>query len=126
MDFHRSPELDRLAEEARRVGAAAADRRDIREDGWLMGFDPEFALELAERGWIGMTWPTEVGGGGRSALERFVVYEALIGEGAPLAASYFADRQIGPTLLQYATAEQRARWLPGILAGTDVWCIGMS
>jgi alkylation response protein AidB-like acyl-CoA dehydrogenase len=118
--------LQTLADEARAVGEAAAARRPIQEDGWLMGFDPAFALELAERGWIGMTWPAEVGGGGLSALERFVVYEALIGEGAPLAASYFADRQIGPTLLQYATADQQARWLPGILAGTDMWCIGMS
>src|SRR5690606_9910234 len=98
----------------------------IREDGWLVGHDPATALTLAEHGWLGMTWPTAAGGGGRSPLERFVVFEALIGEGAPLASCYFADRQIGPTLLEYGTDEQRARWLPGILAGTDVWSIGMS
>jgi alkylation response protein AidB-like acyl-CoA dehydrogenase len=126
VDFDLSPDLTALAAEARAVGAAGADRRPIREDGWLMGYDPGFALELAERSWLGMTWPTEVGGGGRTALERFVVFEALIAEGAPLAACYFADRQIGPTLLQFGSDEQRARWLPGILAGTDVWCIGMS
>jgi alkylation response protein AidB-like acyl-CoA dehydrogenase len=91
-----------------------------------MGLDRAFALELAERGWLGMTWPVAVGGGGRTPLERFTVFEGLIGEGAPLAACYFADRQIGPTLLQFGTADQQARWLPGILAGTDVWCIGMS
>lgn len=126
MDFALDPHLDALAHEARAVGSAGADRRTIREDGWLMGHDPGFAVELAARGWLGMTWPTEVGGGGRPAIERFVVFEALIGEGAPLAACYFADRQIGPTLLQFGTAEQQQRWLPGILAGTDVWCIGMS
>lgn len=126
MDFALSPELDALAAEARAVGEAGADRRRIREDGWLMGHDPGFAAELAARGWLGMTWPTEVGGAGRSPLERFVVFEALIGEGAPLASCYFADRQIGPTLLEHGTAHQQARWLPGILAGTDVWCIGMS
>ena len=126
MDFTRSPDLLALAAEARTVGAAGADRRTIREDGWLMGHDPGFARELAERGWLGMTWPIEVGGGGRSPLERFMVFEALIGEGAPLASCYFADRQIGPTLLQYGTPTQQERWLPGILAGTDMWCIGMS
>ncbi|WP_426573057.1 acyl-CoA dehydrogenase family protein [Aquihabitans sp. McL0605] len=126
MDFDLSPSLTALAAEARAVGSAGADRRAIREDGWLMGHDPGFALELAERGWLGMTWPTSVGGGGRDPIERFIVFEALIGEGAPLAACYFADRQIGPTLLQYGTPEQQARWLPGILSGTDVWCIGMS
>jgi len=126
VDFDLSPELAALAAEARAVGAAGASRRRHAEDGWLIGHDPEFALELAARGWLGMTWPTSVGGGGRTALERFVVFEALISEGAPLATAYFADRQIGPTLLQFATAEQQARWLPGILAGTSMWCIGMS
>lgn len=91
-----------------------------------MAHDAAFAQELASRGWLGMTWPTEVGGGGRSPLERFVVFEALISAGAPLATSYFADRQIGPTLLQFGTAAQQERWLPGILAGTAMWCIGMS
>jgi alkylation response protein AidB-like acyl-CoA dehydrogenase len=126
VDFALSTDLLALGQEARAVGQAGADRRDIREDGWLMGHDPGFALDLADRGWLGMTWPTAVGGGGRPAIERFVVFEALIAEGAPLAACYFADRQIGPTLLQFGTPEQQERWLPGILAGTDVWCIGMS
>jgi alkylation response protein AidB-like acyl-CoA dehydrogenase len=126
VDLRLPPALQTLADDARHLGAAAASRRPIREDGWLMGHDPEFALELAERGWLGMTWPTAAGGGGRPPLERFVVFEALIGEGAPLASCYFADRQIGPTLLQYGTAEQQARWLPPILTGADMWCIGMS
>src|SRR3546814_6790119 len=73
-----------------------------------------------------MTWLTEFGGGGRSALERFVVYEALISEGAPIASSWFADRQMGPTLLQFGTPEHRERWLPGIIAAATMWCNGMS
>jgi alkylation response protein AidB-like acyl-CoA dehydrogenase len=73
-----------------------------------------------------MTWPVEEGGHGRTALERFVVFEALIGTGAPLATSWFADRQIGPTLLQYGDGDQRRRFLPDIVAGTSAWCIGMS
>jgi len=126
MDFDLAPELVALATEATQVGAVAAARRPHREDGWLIGHDPAFAIELAERGWLGMTWPPSVGGGGRSALERFVVFESLISEGAPVASAYFADRQIGPTLLQFGTAEQQERWLPGILAGTSMWCIAMS
>ena len=126
MDFDLSPELRALTAEASEVGRRAAATRPHREDGWLIGHDPTFALELADRGWLGMTWPSAVGGGGRSALERFMVFEALIAEGAPLATAYFADRQIGPTLLQYGTQEQQERWLPGILAGASMWCIGMS
>ena len=126
MDFAWPDELAALAAEADAVGRAAADRAAYPEDGWLVGYDPDLAVELAERGWLGMTWPVAAGGGGRTALERFAVFEALLGAGAPMAACWFADRQVGPTLLQYGTPDQRARWLPGILSGRDTWCIGMS
>jgi len=126
VDFDLSPQLRALGAEASAVGRALAARRTHVEDGWLVGHDPEAALELAAHGWLGMTWPESVGGKGRSPLERFVVFEALISEGAPLATSYFADRQVGPTLLQFATPAQQARWLPGIVSGTSMWCIGMS
>ena len=108
------------------MGRKAAAGRPFKEDSWIAQADEAFGKELASRGWIGMTWPVEWGGGGRSALERFVVFEELITEGAPIATSWFADRQMGPTLLQYGTDEQRRRWLPDIISGTSMWCIGMS
>ena len=126
MDFAWTPALDALQAEAREVGRRAAADRDVREDAWIIGASRTFSLELAERGWLGMTWPVEEGGHGRSALERFVVFEALIGAGAPVATSWFADRQIGPTLLAFGTPAQRRRFLPDIVAGTSAWSIGMS
>ena len=126
MHFGLDERLTALAAEAREVGAAAAQRCEIQEDSWLIGTSREFSLEMARRNWLGMTWPVEEGGGGRPALDRFIVFEALISEGAPVATSWFADRQIGPTLLQYGTTEQRRRWLPDIIAGTSAWSIGMS
>jgi alkylation response protein AidB-like acyl-CoA dehydrogenase len=113
-------------DEALEVGRKAAPRAEVPEDTWITGHDRAFAKELADRGWLGMTWPVEHGGGGRSALERFVVFEALISTGAPIAAAWFADRQMGPSLLTYGTDAQRERWLPGIVEGTSMWCIGMS
>jgi alkylation response protein AidB-like acyl-CoA dehydrogenase len=59
-------------------------------------------------------------------LHRFVLAESLLSAGVPVAASWFADRQIGPVLLTYGTSEQQARFLPEILAGRSSWCIGMS
>jgi len=126
MDFSWTPELLALADEAHEVGRKATEGRWFMEDSWIAQPDRAFAKELAARGWIGMTWPTGYGGGGRSQLERFVVYEALITEGAPIASSWFADRQMGPTLLQFGTDDQRERWLPGIVAAESMWCIGMS
>lgn len=126
MDFELAPELLDLAAEATEVGRKAAAECDMREDSWIAMHSVAFARELGARGWLGMTWPTEHGGGGRPAIERFMVYEALISEGAPLAASWFADRQMGPTLLQFGTDEQRRRFIPDIIAGTSMWAIGMS
>ena len=126
VDYGLPPELVALAAEATGVARRAAADREVTEDSWLIGTSRELSLELASRGWLGMTWPVQWGGHGRSALERFVVVEALIAEGAPIATSWFADRQIGPTLLQFGTDEQRRRWLPEIVAGQSAWCIGMS
>lgn len=126
MEFTLSPELVALGNEARAVGKRAASKVEMPEDSWLIGNDREFSRELAERGWLGMTWPAEHGGGEKTALERFVVVEGLISTGAPIASSWFADRQIGPTMLQFGTDEQRERYLPGIVNGTDQWSIGMS
>lgn len=126
MDFALPPELQALADEAAAVAAEWRTRTPFPEDSWIVGHDEQLAKELASRGWIGMTWPVEEGGGGRSPVERFIVFEQLIAGGAPIAAMWFADRQMGPTLLQFGTPEQRHQWLPGILSGESMWCIGMS
>jgi alkylation response protein AidB-like acyl-CoA dehydrogenase len=126
MDFELPPELLALREEALEVGRTAAADAALTEDTWIAAPDRAFSLELGKRGWLGMTWPVEAGGGGRTPLERFIVFEALIGTGAPLATSWFADRQMGPTLLQFGTPEQQAEHLPAILDGTSAWSIGMS
>jgi alkylation response protein AidB-like acyl-CoA dehydrogenase len=126
MDYTLPDDIQALSDEAQAVGRAATEQLDIKEDSWLRGMSREFPLELAARGWLGMTWPTEFGGGGRSALERFVVFEALIAEGAPMAAIWFSDRQIGPTLLQFGSPMQQERFLPDLVSGTSMWCVGMS
>ncbi|MSO87628.1 MAG: acyl-CoA dehydrogenase [Acidimicrobiia bacterium] len=126
MDFVLPLPLLDLQQEALELGRQAAARAALTEDTWIAAPDRTFSLELGRRGWLGMTWPVESGGGGRSALERFIVFEALIGSGAPLATSWFADRQMGPTLLQFGTPAQQEQHLPAILDGTSAWSIGMS
>lgn len=126
MDFATSPELRHLQADAAALAAEWRDRVEVPEDSWLVGASREFSVELARRGWLGMTWPESEGGQDRPPLERVIVFEALIAGGAPVATSWFADRQIGPTLLQFGTPQQRRRFLPDIVAGTSAWCIGMS
>lgn len=104
----------------------AAGRFSPRADAWLAGWDEDFSRRLAERGWLGMTLPVAYGGHGRSTLERFAVTEELLAAGAPVAAHWIADRQIGPSLLRYGTEAQRQRYLPGIARGECFFGIGMS
>lgn len=103
-----------------------AGRWTPRADVWLSGWDESFSRRLGERGWLGMTIPTEYGGHGRTALERYVVTEELLAAGAPVAAHWIADRQIGPSLLRHGTEEQRRAFLPGIARGEVYFGIGMS
>ena len=126
MDFAWTPEQEALREQARKVAAEAVARYGRHNDCWMNGYSKEFSRELAALGWIGMTWPKEFGGGGRPPIDRLIVGEEMIKAGAPIAASWFGDRQMGPALIQYGTKEQQERFLPQILSGETTWCIGMS
>jgi len=126
MDFAWTPEQEQLRLKARAVATSAVERYGRHNDSWINGYSKEFAKEMASHGWIGMTWPTEFGGGGRPAIERLIVGEELIAAGAPVAAMWFGDRQMGPTLITYGRPDQQAEFLPQILSGESTWCIGMS
>lgn len=126
MEFRWTDEQEALRAEARAFAADAVARFGRHNDSWINGYSKECSLELGARGWIGLTWPIEHGGGGRPPIDRLIIAEELIAAGAPIAASWFADRQMGPTLITYGTDEQRAAFLPGILSGETTWCIGMS
>ena len=95
-------------------------------DGWIQGYSPEFTKKVAEKGWIGLTWPTEYGGGGRSNIDRLILTEEMLRYGAPAACHWFADRQIGRAVLAYGTDEQKKELLPLILKGEAYVGLGMS
>ena len=126
MNFDWTPRQVGLRKQARELAADAVSRFGRHNDSWINGFSKTFARELGGLGWIGMTWPTEHGGGGRPPIERLIIGEELIAAGAPIAAMWFADRQFGPSLIAFGSSDQQAEFLPGILSGDTTWCIGMS
>jgi len=95
-------------------------------DAWLRHYDLNFTKAMAERGLIGISWPPEYGGGGRSGLARLVVTEELLRVGAPVAAHWIADRQIGPSILKQGSTAAKEKYLPGITSGQVTFCLGMS
>lgn len=89
-------------------------------------FDPDFSRRMGEAGFIGLSFPVEYGGGGRSQLERIVVLEECLAAGAPTGFHWFADRQSGPLILRYGSGELKRSIIPRICRGELCFCIGMS
>jgi len=97
----------------------------LRGRSWS-GFDPEFSRKLGQAGYIGMTFPKEYGGHGRSAFERYAMLEEVLAAGAPVAAHWTADRQSGPLLVKFGTEKMKREIVSAIAAGECFFCIGMS
>jgi acyl-CoA dehydrogenase len=95
-------------------------------DTWLSQHDPVFSKKLGSAGFLGLPWPKEYGGHGRTALDRFVVVEELLAHGAPIAAHWVSDRQSGPSVLKLGTDRAKRELVPGMAAGEIFFSIGMS
>ncbi len=81
---------------------------------------------LGEDGWIGLGWPASDGGRELPWRHQVIFYEEYARAGAPGRVGHMGEQLLGPTLLMFGTAAQRARFLPGILTGTQLWCQGYS
>lgn len=97
----------------------------VRARSWG-GYDAEFSRELGRKGWLGITFPKEYGGAGKSPFARYVLVEEFLNFGAPVGSHWIADRQSGPLLLKYGTESQKKFYLPRICKGEAFFCIGMS
>jgi len=80
--------------------------------------------QMGADGWLGIGWPTEYGGQGRSAIEQFVFFDESMRAGAPV--PMLTINTVGPTIMNFGTDEQKAFFLPRILRGEVHFCIGYS
>ena len=121
------PALTALRAEVREfLATSLTDMPMVKRSHSWEAYDAEFSAKLGARGWVGMTLPTQYGGHGRSAFERYVVVEECLVAGAPTAFHWVADRQSGPLLVRYATEAQKNTIIPQIAAGKACFAIGMS
>jgi alkylation response protein AidB-like acyl-CoA dehydrogenase len=81
---------------------------------------------LGKGGWIGLGWPVEDGGRGLPWSQQVIFHEEYARAGAPGRAGHMGEQLLGPALLMFGTPTQKARFLPGILSGTQMWCQGYS
>ena len=128
MDFRFTKEQEKFRQEVRGFLEEELRQGNFEPscDAWIQGYSPEFTRKVAQKGWIGLTWPEEYGGQGRSNVDRFILTEEMLRYGAPAACHWFADRQIGGSILRYGTEEQKKELLPKILRGEAYIGLGMS
>lgn len=82
--------------------------------------------ELASGGWVGIGWPEANGGRGASIEQQVIFAEEYARAGAPGRIGHIGEGLAGPTIIAFGTEEQKAKYLPGILNGTEYWCQGYS
>ncbi|TQM11870.1 acyl-CoA dehydrogenase family protein [Pseudonocardia kunmingensis] len=122
-----------LAEEQidlrRSVEAFARDA--LAPDALARAHSPEYpwdvAKRLAEMGLLGITVPQEKGGQGGTLLDAVIAIQA-VASACPRSADVVQAGNFGPlrTLAEYASAEQRERFLRPLLAGEQVISLGMT
>jgi alkylation response protein AidB-like acyl-CoA dehydrogenase len=128
MDLRFTPEQEAFRAEARawleaNVPAQALPSFDTRE-----GFEAHRAWEqkLQAGGWAVVSWPVAYGGRGADLLEWLIFEEEYYRAGAPRRVNQNGIFLLGPTLMEFGTAEQKARFLPKMASSEEVWAQGWS
>ena len=105
------------------VPAEAFASYDTRE-----GFEQHRRWEatLAEGGWSSVTWPQELGGRGCDLIDWLIFEEEYAAADAPMRVNQNGILLLGPTLMEFGTPEQKARFLPRMARCDDMWAQGWS
>ena len=125
-----TPGQERLREELRayfadlmtpEVRAALADASADYGDGLAYR---QVVRQLGKDGWLTLSWPAEYGGRGGSTMDQLIFMDEASAAHAPV--PFLTINTVGPTIMRFGTAEQKARYLPAIAAGEIHFSIGYS
>lgn len=127
MDFRDTPEQARFRSEAASwlddalrgfTHAADGNAREEQSIAWQ--------ARLHADGWAGISWPEVYGGRGLGHVHDAIFNEEAVKRDAPIPINVIGVNLVGPTIMVHGTEEQKARYLPLILSGEEVWCQGFS
>lgn len=136
MDFSFSDREEAFRREVREFLAEHNPNRPGEKDD--AGEDIESAMDrlpkllawnqaLHEKGWVGFSWPKDVGGSGGGLIEQMILKQECGAARAPmLGLSYMGLAWVGPGIIKYGTEEQKQRFIPPILKAEEHWCTGYS
>ena len=104
-----------------------ADLRGKQDEGEEMSKEDFLAWHriLHKKGWVAPAWPVEYGGTGWTATQKYIWSEETARADC-VRLMPFGLSMVGPVIYTFGTAEQKAKFLPGILSGDDWWCQGYS
>jgi alkylation response protein AidB-like acyl-CoA dehydrogenase len=132
MDFNDTPEEAAFRAEARAWLEANAKLKDPDEAGGdLLGerVNPEtlkqaqaWQRKKAEAGWTCITWPVEYGGRGGTAIQSVIWRQEEGNFKTPPDIFGIGIGMCGPTILTHGTDEQKAKWIPKLVSGEEIWC----
>jgi acyl-CoA dehydrogenase len=127
MDFSINPDHQAIRDG---VGAVV---RSFGDDYWLARDDDgvfpfEFHKAMADGGWLGLTMPEEYGGSGLGVTEAMIMMHEIASHGGGMAATSSVHINLfGPhPIVVHGTPEQKARWVPRLIAGQDQCCFGFT
>jgi alkylation response protein AidB-like acyl-CoA dehydrogenase len=128
MDLAYTPAQERFRAEARAWLAAHVPERPLRSFDTAAGAAEHRAWEreLHAGGWAMVPWPVEYGGRGANLLEWLIFEEEYYRAGAPRRINQNGIFLLGPTIMEFGTPAQKARFLPKIASSEEVWAQGWS
>ncbi len=131
MDFEWAPGVEQFRQEVRAwLKEELAPEKVARyldpteHSGWSIEFEGIFRKKLAAKGYAGVSWPGEYGGGGKGMAYQAVMTTELVYAGAPAMGT--TNNIVGPALMHVGTDEQKKEFLPRIARGEIEFCLGYS
>ena len=128
MDLSYTPEQEAFRAELREWLAEHVPAKPLASFDTEAGFAAhrEWERTLAAGNWGMVTWPEAFGGRGCDLIQWLIFEEEYYRAGAPGRVNQNGIFLLGPTLMEYGSEEQKARFLPTMASGEEIWAQGWS
>ena len=128
MDLNYTPEQDAFRAEVREWLVEHVPTEPLASFDTEAGFAAhrEWERTLAAGNWGMVTWPNAYGGRGCDLIQWLIFEEEYYRAGAPGRVNQNGIFLLGPTLMEYGSEAQKARFLPAMASGEEIWAQGWS
>lgn len=109
-----------------RIGRIPPVARDPVAETERVAAEIDWDRQVHAAGYAGLSLPTRFGGRGLGLIEEAIFYEECARARAPEGITRISQHTIAPLIVEFGTPDQQAKYLPGILSATEIWCQGSS